>query len=201
MLVSEFAEVVKRLVQDDTVTDPIILDGILAGISAIATRVPRQVAVDVVADGTTKVFALGNNVIAVETVWNPNDGVFYERFPFGSGAVFSGPQQWFERPAGTINFLSAPKSDLVAYCVADYDRPSAMDDDIPVPDRLIGALGYYVAAYVVSPEASGVSQIRPYGTRIDSGDPEDNPLLNMTLFFMHLFEREMARITPYSIVS
>jgi len=199
MLVTDFSLAVRRVVQDDTITDELILDGIRAAQAAISSKVPQREAIALVVDGSSVQYILDARIRRVESIVDETTKEVLARLRFGDGLALSGGQAWWEYPRGTIRFVVPPTNDLTLYCTTDYTTPTTVNDDVGVPERLIPAALYYVAAYSMLPDAIGISSTNPFKTRIDSGNPEHNPVKDSVVFLMRLYEAEMSRIPAEAV--
>jgi len=144
-----------------------------------------------------------SNLYRIEGVLDQNSGVFLPPTTLDPGRYFGyGKQEdnsWVNYPSGSITFSTELTDDgVVLYYAAFWNKPSDDNDLLEVPDYLLAPLSLYMASHLCLPKAFSAANIRQYGTRVDSGTPEDNPLMTMSNNFLKRFEIEMNRLPMMS---
>lgn len=89
---------------------------------------------------------------------------------------------------GDVNALSVEVSYL-----GEYTWVSTGTDIIPGPRWLEEALLHYVVSRALSQRATSSGNISQWDTKVDSGNPEDNPLLRLAEHYMKLAESVLNR--------
>jgi hypothetical protein len=69
-----------------------------------------------------------------------------------------------------------------------------VDFVINAPQYSIFGIALYACSYVLAILSTDTSQLGQYKTRIDSGNPTDNPIENSSKFFLDRFLKEMSRM-------
>jgi len=149
--------------------------------------------------GGSTVYGLASDHWRMEAVLDLQSGKFLPTvLPSVSnswGEGYMDNNGWLEYPSGSITFsASIPTDGATIYYHALWVKPVYDTDNLEVPDFLVAALCFYVASYCCVPKAYNSANIRQYGTRVDSGTPEDNPLMSMSNNYMKRFELEMSRV-------
>lgn len=99
-----------------------------------------------------------------------------------------------EWPTGTLQLSSAPGSGtLVVDYFAYYSHPVSDSDPIGVPAWMLPALGFLIAAYALSPQATQAANIRTFNDKTDSGVPTQNALEQLQGTFLRRYEEALAR--------
>lgn len=104
---------------------------------------------------------------------------------------------WMLYPSGYITFsqvVNTATMPLRILYAASFQKPSLENDELETPEHVSYALCLYAASWCLLPRAVEISGIRQYGTRIDSGNPEHNPVAVMSDKLYYRFEAEMAKI-------
>jgi hypothetical protein len=183
-------------------SDEILLDSISSALDAILPWTPKTASETLTGDGTTRVFELPADLYEVEAIIVETTGEVLPGailVPHGNfGVGITSTNDWLATPSGSITFSYAPGSGVIynLYYLAYWTKPTTFNDLTlilePPAQSLIG-LTLYSTAYCLLPEAVGASEIRQFGTRIDSGTPEHNPMQKTALYMLDLFQREMNR--------
>lgn len=104
---------------------------------------------------------------------------------------------WMLYPSGYITFnqvVNTSAMPLKVYYAASFAKPALENDELETPEHVSYAVCLYAASWCLLPRAVEISGIRQYGTRIDSGNPEHNPVAVMSDKLYRRFEAEMAKI-------
>jgi hypothetical protein len=157
-------------------------------------------------DGETYEFDLPSDIIEDEGTglhavhWKDNQWLEeVEYFPGMEWAsttrsTTSSPVAYILWPQGKISFSRVPVSGQVVtlYYVAYYPRIEDDDTVITIPRWAEEPIKLYSAASAIEPASVKTGNLRQYGTRRDSGDPEDNPLLRLAEHYMQRYYRILA---------
>lgn len=184
----------------DGIEEALILDAIGSAYDAILPWQPRLLKTTIVADGATSSFALPADFYTPEAVILVSTGEILPRAVFSPmnyyGASVSVTNTWIISPTGFISFAKVPESNLDLYYCAQWTRPTANTQTqsvLEVPEFLMTAISYYAASCVLAPDSIGVSSLGAYKTKVDSGNPEHNPVEEAIGFLLNLFNQEMNR--------
>lgn len=171
-------------------------NGVVAAISASCTRVWKQAIIDI-PEGSTSL-ALPSDLIEVEGVRDGNTNKFIPRVPVKVNQIFE--RGWITYPNGFVTFTTALEKGGKLYYSALWNVPSEdvygnIDDfEFDFPFSLYTPIMYYTAHFALLTRASQGAVIRQYNTKVDSGDPLDNPLLQVAQKLHQQFEIELKRI-------
>ena len=102
---------------------------------------------------------------------------------------------WMLYPQGKISF--SIKVDLKAgarmYYAATWSKPTNDSDMLETPEYALTALSLYAASNCLLGKAVAAANIRQYATKVDSGTPEDNPVLSASTYLQRVFEIAVQR--------
>lgn len=191
----------------------ILADGVEAALKAICNRFPRSLTIEFSESGDT--FELPANFIEVDAVYDSKSMLFVPQMQFRSNVSPYGENgnlsanSWYIYPspdaeapeAGDptptfISFLSGltVKQTVKVFFSALWDIPTEDTDVIQPPQMLTTPLTLYAASYCLLRSAAESSNIRQFATKVDSGQPTDNPLKDMSDFFLRRYESAMSSL-------
>jgi hypothetical protein len=184
-------------------SDQLLVDAIAAAHDAILQWVPKTATTSL--SSGSAVHALPADCYAVEAC---ADGTTGEMFPKAVlipghfiGATLSINNNWILYPNGSITFSKDLANDTTLYYLAYWTKPDISSDpetfDIEPPDSTHTGLALYAASYAIYPAAINAGEIRQFGTRVDSGNPEHNPMQESSNWLLKLFTNEMNRHPKY----
>jgi hypothetical protein len=101
---------------------------------------------------------------------------------------------WYLYPSGTITFLNAIQSGVRIYYSTFWTMLSDDSDVLDTPVFLQNAIAYYAASQCALAKSGQSASIRQFNTKVDSGNPDDNPLLQQSNGFMKRYQIEMATV-------
>lgn len=116
------------------------------------------------------------------------------------GEYTTGNNDWLLFPSGKITFSKVPTSDVTLYYLASWVKPSDETDDdyeLDPPDYVMTGITLYAAAFTILPSAVSVTEISQWNTKVDSGNPEHNPVQKAADYLLKLFNSEMNRLPKY----
>jgi len=180
----------------------LLLDGIVAAMEAILPWMPKTARTLFTGDGNTVIYALPSDLYETEAVVVNLSGEVLPRSVLSPGQKLglysTNVNQWIEYPSGSMTFAKALRTGEVydLYYLARWTKPTTTSLDSEVletPDVALTGLTIYAAAYVILPTAIGVSELNPFKTRVDSGNPTHNPMQDTALYLLDLFAKEMNR--------
>lgn len=207
----DLKEKVLRLTGDlvDSVTElqeEQLLDAIIAAHDAVLPWAPKTSSTTFVGDGITTAFTLPSKFYDVDTIFDSDSGEILPQAVFSPGSHFGdsiqGTNTWVLRPSGSITFAKAIGSGSIytMYYLTQWNAPTEATEDteeLEPPSYLDTAMIYFSAAYLMITPAIDAAEIRQWGTRVDSGNPEHNPVQKTVLFLLSLFNQEMSRIPSH----
>lgn len=180
----------------------LIIDAIAAAHDAILPWVPKLLKTSYTGDAVAKSFVLPADFYSVEAVVVSVTGEILSKAVFSPGSYYgekiAATNNWLLSPTGMITFSKIPDTGQVIdlYYCATWTKPtdnSQESDVLEPPGYLDYALALYTAAYILMPDSMGIAGIGSYKTRVDSGNPEHNPVEKAITFLMNLFNQEMNR--------
>lgn len=178
-----------------TFSDQLLLDGVNAGLKAILPWVPKKARATIVTSGSD--ISLPNDVYLVDAVYDSSDGKWLKHHSLRPGDVSGGAYaQWVEYPHGHLTLSLDTYSDrsLDVYYHTTWTEITTSGSDIEnieAPAFVDLALIYYASSYCLASAAMQSSQIRQFNNKMDSGNPEDNPLKDMSNVLMQRFMNEV----------
>jgi len=182
--------------------DGLIIDAIAAAHDAILPWSPKLRQTSFTGDATLKTFAMPADFYTVEAVIMSETGEILAQAVFAPysyyGDMITATNSWILLPSGQISFAKTPSTGQIIdlYYCASWTKPTANSQESDVlepPDYLEYALALYTAAYILMPDSIGIAGIGSYKTRVDSGNPEHNPVEKAIAFLLNLFNQEMNR--------
>jgi len=172
-----------------------ILDGINAGINAIMPWLPKREVQSIVVTGGSLI-ELPSDVYQVEAVYSRSDNYWLEELAIKPGSLGSpSVPKWYQYPSGFITLtLDRADETMDVYYFTNWQSittSGSPTENLETPQFVDVALIYYACSYCLASGAMQSSQLRQFNTRIDSGNPEDNPLLQMSNVLMTRFLNEV----------
>jgi hypothetical protein len=118
------------------------------------------------------------------------------------GSSIASRNDWLVYPSGKITFSKPPESGVTyqIYYTAEWDKPTDANDvsfELETPTRYDNALALWATGYILHPQTVAQSNLGQFDTRLDSGTPEDNPLMKQAKWMWQLFEVEMSRFAAH----
>jgi hypothetical protein len=108
---------------------------------------------------------------------------------------------WIETPKGYLSLSASDITDPVYVNYLGYwpKPPQTGNAQFPIAVPACGHQGmvFYAASLVVTPVIVDISTLGPFKLRVESGTPEDNPMMRTSEWFRQLFLQEMKMMPPY----
>jgi hypothetical protein len=167
-----------------------ILDNANAALRLIASIHTGLASVsDYVGDGETTQFPLPSNAVEgkVRGVYDVDNDVWLTKIDFFPGeALDEGFYLW---PNTYINFSPAiPDTEtLRVHYIAYYPEIESDDDIIQTPAWAYEAIALYAAGRTLEDNSSQFSVLGQTRTRVDAGNPEDQPVLRLAERYIRQF--------------
>lgn len=199
-------EAVLRLLDDEegeTYNEDLVLDAIGVALDEILPWIPK-LATTTLASGSST-FTLPSDLYAVEAVLDA-DGEVLPRVRLLVGDNFSdniSPNGYMFFPSGSITFGIPLTEAYTLYYLAQWAKPTDTTTDteaLEPPDYAIYPITLYAAAYCIIRDAVSITEIRQFNTRVDGGNPEDNPRQMAILFLIKMFKDTISRVPKYQRV-
>jgi hypothetical protein len=156
-------------------------------VSLAANHTPWRGTVDLVPDSETTLFDLPADMIEYDQVY----GVKWDTKWLNTTDTFAGGEHtkeltYYIWPTGQIQFSAAPVTGktLTLYYSAYYPDLAADDDLVPAPTWSHEAIALYAAARLLETQAAKMALLGNFKQRTESGTPEDNPLLEVSKYYM-----------------
>jgi len=177
----------------------LLLDGVAAALTAICQKAPKHGVA--VIGGAVDSFDLPEGLYEISGVKDLSTGLFLERMNFVANVSSAQGVQWTDFPQGKITFSQALSTyGATLFYDALWDFPGPTDYDNPddfvldVPQYLFLPVCLYTASYCAIKRFSESAEIRQFATKVDSGDPIDNPFQVLSDFLLRRFEVEIGRL-------
>lgn len=106
---------------------------------------------------------------------------------------------YFVWPSGTLNIVPTPTVAYTygVYYVAYFDPIVDDTSEISMPNWMFEAVKLYTASRLMLGLSTDAALIAQFKTRVDSGNPEDNPILQESKQLMKEFESLINSIPAY----
>lgn len=193
-------------VDTDTYDPALLIDGINAGLEAILPWTPNTATYQLTGDGSQTVFALPTDLYDLEAVVVNETGEILHRANLTPGAIhgenISGTNDWLLYPNDQITFSKAiPNNNLYDLFYLAYweelDITDPGETTVAIPRSSELGVVLYAAAYTIWPAAVGAAEYGTFKNRVDSGNPEHNPMQKAANYLLGLFQQEMNRHPRY----
>lgn len=182
----------------------LFLDSLSAALDAILPWVPKTSTYSIAGDGSYS-YDLPSDCYEVETCVIDDTG---EMLPLAMlisgyfrGDSIQGNNDWIEFPHGSISFSKAIPTGTTyqLYYLAHWTKPTetTLELELEPPEYITNALTLYTVAQMLIPAAISASEVRQFNTKVDSGNPEHNPMEETTRYLYKLFADEMNRHPKY----
>jgi len=200
-----------RLLKDPsgkTADADISLDAIQAGHKAILPWVPKFAVATLTSPNGDGLLELPADTYQVDAVQDLRTNVFLPkatlapRLTRNTQAGIITPD-WVEYPSGSISLSELVDSDVQfqVFYRAYWGVPTSGSEAgyiIEAPGISHTGIVFYACSHVLIPRAVSSSGIRQFNTRVDSGNPEDNPMEQSSDYFRRLFYLEMKMMPTYT---
>ena len=194
---------IRRTILNDTsgskFSNEVLLDSVHWALQTFCQHTAVATSVAVTGDGTTRSFALPDNVYVspelAGSVYIETSGTYQYFTPRGYNLDNAQLPAWlfYTRPDTLIHFVEAPADVVMVDYYAYYNAPYVDANTIDVPVWAQAAIAYLTAAYALSKEQMVLTGIRGFSEKPDTGGPEDNPYIKQQEYFMHLYECELKK--------
>ena len=202
--VSDLRLRVGRMLNDVTLDgyeEGLFYDALSAALDAILPWTPKTGSSTITGNGGNT-YVLPDNCYQIEACVDNDSGVILpsaQLIPGHTrGEQISGENDWLEYPYGSITFSKSLTvgETYTLYYLAHWDKPedkSSDNDDLEPPQYAHQGLLLYSSAYMLFPTAISASEVRQFNTKVDSGNPEHNPMQESATYLLRLFNDEMNR--------
>lgn len=202
-----------RLLNDPNATtygDELVYDGLVAAQEAILPWVPKQAVYTMTSGSDGYLLQLPSNLYQIQAIRQVETGKFIQKATMAPLTVRTNDNQnfidWIDYPSGyiSLNYQVEEGTEFEVYYFAHWNLPNDASDIefvMEVPQYAHQGLVYYAGAHVLIPSAVNSATIRQFNLRVDSGDPEHNPLKVEADYLRSLFFTEMKFMPPYVRVS
>lgn len=174
----------------------LVADSVNAALIAITSRQWKNTFVDVPGDNTVFTADVPSDLLEFEGIYDN----YYKQFIPKTQFTVNGTQfntwvnAWYIYPSGTITFLNAIQAGVRIFYSTYWTVLTNDSDVLETPNFCQNALTYYAASQCALSKSGQTASIRQFNTKVDSGTPDDNPLLQQSMNFLKRYEREMATI-------
>lgn len=203
----ETKEKIARLLNDEVVVDDygitggttydadLITDAIRAALDALSSRMWKSKSFTY--EANNDYFEMPDDILEIFAVYDYFLGIYIPKQQMLPGLSMLDAQyqnSWIDIPAGDLVFSADLGEDgALVYYIAAWQLPEDEEEPLEPPEIALNAILFYACSYCLLQQASGISTIRQYNTKVDSGKPIDNPTNEMANYFLRRFESEMQR--------
>lgn len=147
----------------------------------------------IVGDGATASFPIPNNAVSssdisrIRGVYDETNEVWLKEADMYPGS--KAKEGWLVWPDGTLRLKPVPDSgdELTVHYVAYYDEVVNDASTINIPGWSFEAVKLYTAGRVIQSPTSQLTLLANFRTKVDSGNPEHNPLLQLSKYYIQQF--------------
>ncbi len=181
-----------------------LLAGVHAALDAVLPWVWKRSVFELNTSDDGYVFTLPDDFYQVEGIAESlsisNNTLVYGRYApmetFRAREVLDSSQAyWMLFPRGKVTFSG--KITLTAgakmFYAATWTKPTDDTEVLETPEYALTALSLYAASNCLLGKAVAAANIRQYGTKVDSGNPEDNPMLSVSTYLQRVFDISVQR--------
>lgn len=194
-LLGDTVVVTENVIGSNDASPELLKDAIHAGLLAILPYVWKS-AVYTIPINTTEL-DLPTDLYHIEGIYDLALESYLEENILSPGlptASESG-NMYLEYPESHVSFLAEVEDGGTLYYAAYWTEPELDADVIEAPAAAMPGIAFYAASYCLLPRAVSSANIRQYNMKVDSGTPEENPIMTMANHYMKRFELEMSRIS------
>ena len=182
-----------------TYPDSILLDGINSAMIAVLPWLPKERVANGITVTSGSLIELPDDVYYVDAVYSVTEGQWLKHWSINPNATSARGTvvvpQWVEYPEGYLTLSCDYSGNIVnAFYHGLWTEVTTTGSDtakMDTPSFADLAIIYYAASYVLSSSAISSAQLRQFNTKIDSGQPVDNPLKDMVNLLMQRFMNEV----------
>lgn len=147
----------------------------------------------IVGDGATASFPIPNNAVSsseiyrIRGIYDDTNLIWLTEADMYSGR--KAKEGWLVWPNGTLKINPAPASGvgLTIHYIAYYDEVINDSSVIDIPGWAYEAVKLYTAGRVIQSPTSQLTLLANFRTKVDSGNPEHNPLLRLSQYYIQQF--------------
>jgi hypothetical protein len=173
----------------------LLKDSVHAALDAITSRLWKPNTFEVTASVDT--YNLPDDLVDIESVYERELGLFIPRISMKVGSSLSSTtgNGWLMYPHGTITFVNTVGAEgCTVHYSARWAKPEDDGDVLEPPGSTLTCLILFAASYCLLSDATSSASIDRFKTKVDSGQPTDNPAKEMSNFMLHRFEVELQRL-------
>ena len=192
--------------EQDAYDSELFYDALGAALDAILPWFPKTAILTLAGDGGNTQ-ALPTDIYITEACVDDATGEMLPKanlIPgYTRGEDIAATNDWLEFPSGSLTFSKAITvgETYTLYYLAHWSKPTSEDDEedtnLETPEFLDTALVLYATAQMILPSALSASEVRQFNTKVDSGNPEHNPMQQTSKYLLRLFMDEMSRHPKY----
>jgi hypothetical protein len=161
----------------------------------LVKHVARPSDVDYEGDGTTRVFALPDDLYEITVIEWASGEYALEYTPVPGvelpTAAYAAPAYWHNN--GKLTWNTAPTTSFTVYYNAYYARITDGGDSIPIPRWAEQAAAFYSGYLVLVSQSTESADIGQWDQKMDSGNPEHNPLARTAERWLRQYQRIIAQ--------
>jgi len=197
MTVDEFRQYLEKLLDDPKLAEITrVINATNAALNALVAYEPRVDTYEFIGDGSTASFSLPDDYYWYAGFFDANGARLTVLWPAESEYILeSGEYSVIITPSGQVRFhpLLQLNDKVTLYYYARWPLVTDQNSQIGPAYHWLNALAYYASAELIIADALTAAGVRQFGTRIDSGNPEHNPVARQIEAFRKMFKEEVAR--------
>jgi hypothetical protein len=179
----------------NTYSAALLEDAIHAALDAITVRIWKPSIFTV--DGGLEEEDLPDDLLDVEAVYDETAGIAIPKLSLkvGESITSSLGNAWTMYPSKKLTFINElGTSGATVYYSALWAKPSSDSEEIEAPMMTLTCLILYAVSYCLLVDAVASGNLANYKTKVDSGQPTDNPAKEMGTYILKRFEVELQRL-------
>jgi hypothetical protein len=183
------------LVSGNTYSSDLLKDSVHAALDAITSRCWKN-SVSTIAGGVLE-SDLPSDLIDIEAVYEKTIGSFIPKLSMLVGDLLgdASGNGWIPYPTGKISFMnSIGVSGCTVYYSSTWTHPEDDVDVIESPGNADTCLILYAASYCLINTSVDAANLGNFKTKVDSGQPTDNPAKDMSTYILKRFDIELQRL-------
>ncbi len=197
MTVGEFRDYMERFLDDAQLTTlERVIDGLNAALNALVVYEPKLATTVIEGNGLSASFPLPDDFYWYSGFFKSDGSKLDVLWPSNADYILpTGEYAVTLYPTGQATFtpLLSSGEQITLYYYARWRTVASDTDIIEPPAHWLNALAYYTTAELLIADAIIAAGVRQYNTRVDSGNPEHNPVHKQVLAMRAMFMDEVAR--------
>jgi len=178
-----------------TYSAELLSDAVHAALDAITSRIWKSATFDIASSVDES--DVPEDAIDIEAVYDNTIAIFLPKLSMQVGITLSSVtgNGWTLYPTGKLKFINEiGSSGCTVYYSSGWMKPINDADLIEPPATTLTCLILFAASYCLILSSVEAADLGNFKTKVDSGQPTDNPAKDMSNFLLKRFEVELQRL-------